>query len=68
MPPAKKARQNGDAADAPECGSCDASEAAAAPSVPSSSGRSLRKRPWEEEGFRCPFLDTINRTLLDFGV
>ena len=60
--------ENGGAADAPECGSCDASEAAAAPSVLSSSGRSLRKRPWEEEGFRCPFLDTINRTLLDFGV
>jgi len=58
--------ENGGAADAQECGSCDTSEAATAPSVPSSSGRSLRKRPWEEEGFRCPFLDTINRTLLDF--
>ena len=57
--------ESGGAADATECGSCDASEAA---SAPSSSGRSLRKRPWEEEGFRCPFLDTINRTLLDFGV
>ena len=58
---------NGGAADASEGGSCQPCEAAA-PSVPSSSGRGLRKRPWEEEGFRCPFLDTINRTLLDFGV
>jgi U4/U6.U5 tri-snRNP-associated protein 2 len=24
------------------------------------------KRPWEEDGFRCPYLDTINRTVLDF--
>jgi len=23
-------------------------------------------RPWEAEGFRCPFLDTINRMVLDF--
>ena len=23
-------------------------------------------RPWEEPGFRCPFLDTINRMVLDF--
>jgi len=23
-------------------------------------------RPWEEEGFKCPFLDTINRMVLDF--
>ena len=60
--------ENGGAADAPDCESCNASEAAPTPTVPSSSGRSLRKRPWEEEGFRCPFLDTINRTLLDFGV
>ena len=27
---------------------------------------SKRKRPWDEEGFRCPFLDTINRMVLDF--
>ena len=51
--------------DAPDGGTC---EPATAPSVPSSNGRGLRKRPWEEEGFRCPYLDTINRTLLDFGV
>ncbi|KAL1495626.1 hypothetical protein AB1Y20_016493 [Prymnesium parvum] len=25
-----------------------------------------RKRPWDEEGFRCPYLDTINRSVLDF--
>ena len=24
------------------------------------------KRPWDEEGFRCPYLDTINRMVLDF--
>ena len=23
-------------------------------------------KPWEEPGFRCPFLDTINRMVLDF--
>jgi U4/U6.U5 tri-snRNP-associated protein 2 len=28
--------------------------------------RNLRKRAWEEDGFRCPFLDTINRMVLDF--
>ena len=54
--------------DAPDGGSCQPCEPATAPSVPSSNGRGLRKRPWEEEGFRCPYLDTINRTLLDFGV
>jgi len=27
--------------------------------------RSL-KRPWQEDGFRCPYLDTINRMVLDF--
>jgi U4/U6.U5 tri-snRNP-associated protein 2 len=38
---------------------CDAS-ASTAPS------RKRPVRPWEEPGFRCPFLDTINRMVLDF--
>jgi len=36
---------------------------------PSQSQPPSRKRPlrpWEEQGFRCPFLDTINRSVLDF--
>ena len=36
---------------------------------PAPSGLASRKRParpWEEEGFKCPFLDTINRMVLDF--
>jgi len=32
----------------------------------SSEGRGLKRRPWDEEGFRCPYLDTINRMVLDF--
>jgi len=25
-----------------------------------------KRKPWEEAGFRCPYLDTINRLVLDF--
>jgi len=37
-----------------------ATPAAAAP------GRGAKRRPWDEAGFRCPYLDTINRMVLDF--
>jgi U4/U6.U5 tri-snRNP-associated protein 2 len=80
MPPAKRARADGEDAAPPDdrqhelpAPLQDALKAAvqgSAASAPSSSsgggGRSIRRRPWEEEGFRCPYLDTINRTLLDF--
>ena len=42
--------------DAPQEGT----SSAAAPS------RKRPLRPWEEPGFKCPFLDTINRMVLDF--
>ena len=67
-PPSDMATKRPREGDAPDGGTCEPCEPATAPSVPSSNGRGLRKRPWEEEGFRCPYLDTINRTLLDFGV
>jgi len=28
--------------------------------------RGLKRKVWEEEGFKCPYLDTINRMVLDF--
>ena len=28
--------------------------------------RGLKRKVWEEDGFRCPYLDTINRMVLDF--
>jgi hypothetical protein len=55
-------------------GCCGSSSSAAGASDGADDGRAgasdgddrKRKRPWQEEGFRCPFLDTINRMVLDF--
>ena len=41
----------------------------AAPAASSSARPASRKRPqrpWDDPAWRCPFLDTINRTVLDF--
>lgn len=39
--------------------------AAAAPAS-AQANRGAKRRPWDEAGFRCPYLDTINRMVLDF--
>lgn len=60
QPQAKRPRT--DEADAPHCIRCG--EPGSSSSAPSATSRP--KKVWEEEGFKCPFLDTINRTVLDF--
>ena len=47
------------------CPPCDSS-AASAPAPVQVPKVKKRMRPWEEAGFRCPYLDTINRMILDF--
>ena len=51
-----------------EASSSDAAAPAPAPAPAPASAASRKRplRPWEEPGFRCPYLDTINRMVLDF--
>ena len=51
--------------DSRECAPCEASSSSASAPAPAPASRK-RLRPWEEPGFRCPYLDTINRVILDF--
>ena len=53
--------------DVSAAGAADASASACQPcGAPAPAKPRKRMRPWEEPGFRCPYLDTINRMILDF--
>ena len=55
------------AADVSAAGAADAGASACQPcGAPAPAKPRKRMRPWEEPGFRCPYLDTINRMILDF--
>ena len=55
------------AADVRAAGAADAGASACQPcGAPAPAKPRKRMRPWEEPGFRCPYLDTINRMILDF--
>ena len=53
-----------------EASASSSTDAAAAPAaaemVPVFAPRKRPLRPWDEPGFKCPYLDTINRMVLDF--